>query len=68
VLFNLIDNAIQHTDPGGYIELRWMLAEQAVVVSVSDHGEELPQKIYRMFLNGSIGETGRARSVTAGQD
>ncbi len=56
MFFNLIDNAVQHTDSSGYIEIRWMVAEKEVVISVADNGEgiaveDLPH-IFEQFYRG----------------
>ncbi len=56
VFFNLIDNAVQHTDSNGYIQLRWTVAEQAVVISVADNGEGIAAEdllhIFEQFYRG----------------
>jgi two-component system, OmpR family, sensor kinase len=73
VFFNLIDNAVQHTNPSGYIELRWIVVEQAVVISVADNGEGIATEdiphIFEQFYRGDrsrsrrLGGTGLGLSI-----
>jgi len=56
VFFNIIDNSVQHTDPKGYIHLRWAIDQDVVVISVIDNGEgitteDLPH-IFERFYRG----------------
>jgi signal transduction histidine kinase len=56
VLFNLIDNAVQHTDPHGTLELGWQVTGPNVVLWVKDDGagiapDDLPH-IFEPFYRG----------------
>jgi signal transduction histidine kinase len=56
VFLNLIDNAVQHTEPHGALELGWKTAAGAVTLWVSDDGEgiaadDLPH-IFEAFYRG----------------
>jgi len=56
VLFNLIDNAVQHSSPTGMIEMGWRTDKDVVMLSVADDGEgigseDLPH-IFDAFYRG----------------
>jgi two-component system OmpR family sensor kinase len=56
VFLNLTDNAVQHTDSRGVIELGWAASSGSVVISVADNGEgisseDLPH-IFERFYRG----------------
>lgn len=44
VLYNLLENAMRHTPPGGNIHIQSSLSEDAALVLVQDTGEGIPQK------------------------
>jgi signal transduction histidine kinase len=65
VYFNLIDNAVQHTDPHGTLEIGWRVTGSKVMLWVKDNGEgiapdDLPH-IFEAFYRGD-----RARSRRRG--
>jgi signal transduction histidine kinase len=43
VLANLISNAVKYSLPGGKIELQVSRTQQLIRVSVTDHGEGIPE-------------------------
>lgn len=55
ILFNLVQNAIEASPPGGTIEINASVSEDALTVDVCDEGpgipEELRQKIYEPFFS-----------------
>jgi two-component system, OmpR family, sensor kinase len=62
VLFNLIDNAVQHTDPHGMLELGWRTAGHNVVMWVSDTGEGIaPEDLPHIFEPFYRGDRSRSR-------
>jgi len=54
VFANLLGNAAKYTDPGGVIELRFMLQPGVVVVNVADSGigiaPEMQSEVFEMFV------------------
>jgi len=62
VLFNLVDNAAQHTDPGGIITLGWRVLADAVEMWVADNGEGInPDDLPRIFEPFYRGDSSRSR-------
>jgi heavy metal sensor kinase len=50
VLYNLLDNALKHTPPGGLVEARAERREAGAVVTVQDTGEGIPpEHLPRVF-------------------
>ncbi|MGE5375994.1 MAG: sensor histidine kinase [Bacteroidota bacterium] len=62
VLFNLIDNAVQHTGPQGTIEVDWKQDGHAVVLRVQDDGEGIaPEDLPHIFETFYRGDRSRSR-------
>lgn len=57
VLYNLLDNAAQYSDPGSRIEIASVLQGQVSVVSVKDEGDGIPpeelKNIFEPFYRGA---------------
>lgn len=50
VLMNLLRNAIQATDPGGRVDLRWFADDQTLGFEVADDGPGVPEELHnRLF-------------------
>ena len=61
-LFNLVDNAAQHTTPGGRITVGWTVRPAGVVLFVADDGEGIPpQDLPHVFEPFYRGEHARSR-------
>jgi len=63
ILFNLVDNAVQHTEAGGVITLGWQASSVAVEMWVEDDGEgiaahDLPH-IFEPFYRGDSSRSRR---------
>ncbi|MCD6520209.1 MAG: HAMP domain-containing protein [Anaerolineae bacterium] len=62
VLFNLVDNAIQHTAPGGTISLGWRRQGDQVAIWVADDGEGIaPEDLPHIFEPFYRGDRSRSR-------
>ena len=62
VLFNLIDNAVQHTAEGGEIRVGWQAGNDGVRIFVEDDGEGiLPQDLPHVFEPFYRGDRSRSR-------
>lgn len=66
ILYNLLNNAIQHTESGGIIEITTLIKKSKFSLTVGDNGkgiapEDLPH-IFQRFFQGD-----RSRSHTKGQ-
>jgi two-component system, OmpR family, sensor kinase len=62
VLFNLIDNAVQHTGPQGTIEIGWKTGSEEVMLLVRDNGEGIaPQDLPHIFETFYRGDRSRSR-------
>ncbi|HTP11203.1 MAG TPA: sensor histidine kinase, partial [Anaerolineae bacterium] len=62
VFFNLIDNAVQHTDPHGRLEVGWRVTGPSVVMWVSDNGEGIaPDDLPHIFEAFYRGDRSRSR-------
>jgi signal transduction histidine kinase len=64
VLTNLLSNAIKFSPPGGHIGVSATLADGAVRVAVTDHGEGIaPQDLPKLFRKFSQIDSGPTRRV-----
>ena len=62
LLLNLVDNAVQHTDPGDRIELGWSLQEASVILWVADSGKGIaPADLPHIFEAFYRGDRSRSR-------
>lgn len=62
VLLNLIDNAVQHTDPHGILELGWKTDREVIKLWVSDNGEGIaPDDLPHIFDAFYRGDRARSR-------
>ena len=62
VLFNLVDNAVQHTSDGGNIVVGWESAGNGVQIFVEDDGEGiLPEDLPHLFEPFYRGDRSRSR-------
>ena len=62
ILFNLLDNAVQHTGEGGQIEVGWEVSPTAVVLFVADDGEGIaPDDLPHIFEPFYRGDRSRSR-------
>ena len=62
ILFNLVDNAVQHTAAGGKIALGWSETEGGVEIFVADDGEGIaPDDLPHIFEPFYRGERARSR-------
>jgi len=60
----LIENAVDHTDPDGVIELSSRVEGETVVVAVADSGTGIPaREVKRIFDRFSRVDTGRSRAA-----
>jgi signal transduction histidine kinase len=74
VLRNLVDNALRHTPPGGFVEVDAHVDDGAVVLGVSDTGpgidpaerDRIFERFYRGERSRSRGEAPPDRAVGAG--
>ena len=61
-LFNLVDNATQHTDEGGTITLGWQVSPKTVEIWVADDGEGIaPSDLPHIFEPFYRGDSSRSR-------
>ena len=62
VIFNIIENAILHTDDDGIIEISWHLETQGVVIKISDNGSGIKnsdlEHIFEPFYKGAENSKG----------
>ncbi len=70
ILFNLTDNAVQHTEQNGIITFTWKQSECGIVFSVSDNGcgispEDLPH-IFEPFYRGDPSRSRRSGGTGLG--
>jgi two-component system OmpR family sensor kinase/two-component system sensor histidine kinase BaeS len=64
VLNNLLSNALQHTPPGGSVQVRAYRQERRVRVEVVDSGEGVrPEDLSNVFERFYRGEKSRSRST-----
>ena len=62
MLFNLVDNAVQHTNEGGVITLGWRVSDGDVSLWVADDGEGIPpDDLPRIFEPFYRGDSSRSR-------
>ncbi|NPA93287.1 MAG: HAMP domain-containing protein [Chloroflexi bacterium] len=62
ILFNLVDNAVQHTAEGGHITLGWQATDNQVHLWVADDGEGIaPEDLPHIFEPFYRGDTSRSR-------
>lgn len=62
VLFNLLDNAVQHTAQGGAIQIGWETTRAVVRVWVADDGEGIPaEDLPHVFAPFYRGDRSRSR-------
>jgi two-component system, OmpR family, sensor kinase len=62
VFFNLIDNAVQHTDPHGTLEIGWRPTGSNVMMWVRDNGEGIaPDDLPHIFEPFYRGDRSRSR-------
>lgn len=67
LIFNLLDNAIKFTGPGGTIELSAENQDDNVVVSVKDSGKGIaPEDLPKLFQRFWQGDPGKQYSVGTG--
>ncbi len=56
IFYNLLENAVRHTNPGDKIQLGWKLLEKEVCIWISDQGEGIPPEnlpyIFEPFFSG----------------
>lgn len=61
-LLNLVHNAVEHTSPGGHIQIDWGLRPSAVEIAVTDDGEGIgPDDQARLFETFYRGDRSRSR-------
>ena len=61
-LRNLIDNAVQHTEQGGLVELGYDIKDSELTISVSDTGAGIaPEVLPHIFKRGVRGDNARTR-------
>ena len=67
VLQNLLDNAVHFSDTGGTITVDWQIADDAVLVTVSDQGPGLEgmdiSELFRPFYSQRSGGTGLGLAI-----
>ncbi len=62
ILFNLVDNAVQHTSGKGRISVSWNKHDSFAVISVDDNGGGIkPEDLPRIFEPFYRGDTSRSR-------
>ena len=65
ILYNLLDNALKYTEPGGKIRLMAEQHNQEIAVSVSDTGIGIPEEDLAPVRNDFIAPTRRAAAKWA---
>lgn len=66
-LSHLLENAAHYAPPGTPIDLRWRSSDEAVTISVRDHGPGIPAvDLPQLFTRFYRGAQGRARRGSAG--
>jgi two-component system, OmpR family, phosphate regulon sensor histidine kinase PhoR len=64
VIYNLLDNAVKYSQPGGLVSLRAELESDRVRISVSDQGVGIPETdLPRIFERFYRAEKGRSREL-----
>ena len=54
ILVNLVNNAFKYSAPGTKLEVVAKLEKNQLSISVSDEGQGLPQRTWRIFSNAFI--------------
>ncbi len=66
-MFNLIDNAVRHSPPGGLVHVEAALDEGRLWIEVADTGEGIPaaeiEKIWDRFYRGSNARDARGSGI-----
>jgi two-component system phosphate regulon sensor histidine kinase PhoR len=64
VVYNLLDNAVKYSQPGGTISLRAAVAGERVRISVADQGVGIPEAdLPRIFQRFYRADKGRSREL-----
>jgi len=74
VLVNVIDNALKYSSPEKPVEIRVGTSKQALVISITDHGDGIPpeelehifDKFYRVQRPDNVSGTGLGLSISKG--